>query len=511
MWLPPPLCAIPTNHHHCVRCPALSAVCVLVVGLGTAAHCGGTHAGVALCLAPGHHTHLPRCPRLSPLSSLLPPNPPSHTHTNGTAHSTHTWRALCASSHPLTHTLVASLPTHPPHTLVGVRVLIHLLSCAITHTAQAQAWRLPGCFGVVVTTTTPLVPHTHRDWWWAPWWWLVVGVWALCGCHATPPTRLACHHTRHIHHHTHHGVLFVWHALPLPPPPLNPITHTPQQPLCHNGGCHWSPRRPHTSHTCHTPHTHQGQAQAWLWLLVWHHHHAGVGHSLSSLLPFLSTNPFLSLSCMHSHPHPLINNTTIPSIPCVWCVLWEWTDGWTTLWLSTPHTALLMGVLIGDTIQPFHPPSPLSLCFCPPPTTTPSLFSAHHTPHTEEKGRVGMDLLVLWVCDGWCGWHVWFVGGVVCWLCFAWLAHPITLSTPNHHHSPLFLSLHHPTLLSVCLCVEKGEDQKVDGVEWSVVCGMQHISHCAFIKPSPTPVCLSSFTIPFSLSNSFSLLPSFLV
>ena len=30
VWLPPPLCAIPTNHHHCVRCPALSAVCVCV-------------------------------------------------------------------------------------------------------------------------------------------------------------------------------------------------------------------------------------------------------------------------------------------------------------------------------------------------------------------------------------------------------------------------------------------------------------------------------------------------
>ena len=26
VWLPPPLCAFPTNHHHCVRCPALSAV-----------------------------------------------------------------------------------------------------------------------------------------------------------------------------------------------------------------------------------------------------------------------------------------------------------------------------------------------------------------------------------------------------------------------------------------------------------------------------------------------------
>lgn len=32
VWLPPPLCAFPTNHHHCVRCPALSAVCVSVSG-----------------------------------------------------------------------------------------------------------------------------------------------------------------------------------------------------------------------------------------------------------------------------------------------------------------------------------------------------------------------------------------------------------------------------------------------------------------------------------------------
>ena len=503
-------------HHHCAPFPPTTTtvcaappcplcVCVLVVGLGTAAHCGGTHAGVALCLAPGHHTHLPRCPRLSPLSSLLPPNPPSHTHTNGTAHSTHTWRALCASSHPLTHTLVASLPTHPPHTLVGVRVLIHLLSCAITHTAQAQAWRLPGCFGVVVTTTTPLVPHTHTHtgtgggrhgggWWWA------------CGhcVAATPRHPLALPATTHATSTTTHTMACCLFGTPC----HSHHHHSTPSHTHHNSHCATmvvaiGHHAVHTHHTCHTRHTHQGQAQAWLWLLVWHHHHAGVGHSLSSLLPFLSTNPFLSLSlaCTHTPSSPHQQHHPIHPL-CVVCVLWEWTDGWTTLWLSTPHTALLMGVLIGDTIQPFHPPSPLSLCFCPPPTTTPSLFSAHHTTHTEEKGRVGMDLLVLWVCDGWCGWHVWFVGGVVCWLCFAWLAHPITLSTPNHHHSPLFLSLHHPTLLS--LCVEKGVDQKVDGVEWSVVCGMQHISHCAFIKPSPTPVCLSSFTIPFSLSNSFS-------
>ena len=45
-----------------------------------------------------------------------------------------------------------------------------------------------------------------------------------------------------------------------------------------------------------------------------------------------------------------------------------------------------------------------------------------------------------------------------------------------------------PPHSSVFLCVEKGVDHKVGGVEWSVVCGMQQISHCAFIKPSPTPV-----------------------
>ena len=320
-------------HHHCAPFPPTTTtvcaappcplcVCVLVVGLGTAAHCGGTHAGVALCLAPDHHTHLPRCPRLSPLSSLLPPNPPSHTHTNGTAHSTHTWRALCASSHPLTHSLVASLPTHPPHTLVGVRVLIHLLSCAITHTAQAQAWRLPGCFGVVVTTTTPLVPHTHTQG-------LVVGAMVVVGGGRVGTVWLPRHAT---------------HSPCLPPHTPHPPPHTPWRVVClarlatpttttqphhtHTTTATvpqwWLPLvttpSTHTPHLPHTPHTHQGQAQAWLWLLVWHHHHAGVGHSLSSLLPFLSTNPFLSLSLACTHT-PLINNTTTPSIPCVCGVL----------------------------------------------------------------------------------------------------------------------------------------------------------------------------------------------
>ena len=391
---PPPLCALPRP----VRC-----VCVCwwwdwaqrrtVVARTLVWRC-------AWRLATTPTSHAVHACRLSPLSC-----PQTHppTHTQMALLTPHTHGVLCVPRpiHSLTHWL-----PHCPHTLHThwwVCVCSSTCSHAPSHTAQAQAWRLPGCFGVVVTNHhAPCATHTHRDWWWAPWWWLVVGVWALCGCHATPPTRLACHHTRHIHHHTHHGVLFVWHALPLPPPPLNPITHTPQQPLCHNGGCHWSPRRPHTPHTCHTRHTHtKGK------------HRRGCGFwcgttttlvlAIRCLLFFPSCPPTpFSLSLLHALTHPSSpHQHHHPIHPlCVVCVVWEWTDGWTTLWLSTPHTALLMGVLIGDTIQPFHPPSPLSLCFCPPPTTTPSLFSVHHTPHTEEKGRVGMDLLVLWVCDG---------------------------------------------------------------------------------------------------------------
>ena len=321
-------------HHHCAPFPPTTTtvcaappcplcVCVLVVGLGTAAHCGGTHAGVALCLAPDHHTHLPRCPRLSPLSSLLSPNPPSHTHTNGTAHSTHTWRALCASSHPLTHTLVASLPTHPPHTLVGVRVLIHLLSCAITHTAQAQAWRLPGCFGVVVTTTTPLVPHTHTQG-------LVVGAMVVVGGGRVGTVWLPRHAT---------------HSPCLPPHTPHPPPHTPWRVVClarlatpttttqphhtHTTTATvpqwWLPlvttpstHTPHLPHTPHTPRASTGVAVAfgvappprWCWPFA---------VFSSSLLVHQPLS--LSLACTHtpSSPHQQHHHPIHPL--CVVCVV----------------------------------------------------------------------------------------------------------------------------------------------------------------------------------------------
>lgn len=311
---PPPLCALPRP----VRC-----VCVCwwwdwaqrrtVVARTLVWRC-------AWRLTTTPTSHAVHACRLSPLSC-----PQTHppTHTNGTAHSTHTWRALCASSHPLTHTLVASLPTHPPHTLVGVRVLIHLLSCAITHTAQAQAWRLPGCFGVVVTTTTPLVPHTHTQG-------LVVGAMVVVGGGRVGTVWLPRHAT---------------HSPCLPPHTPHPPPHTPWRVVClarlatpttttqphhtHTTTATvpqwWLPLvttpSTHTTHLPHTPHTPRastGVAVAfgvappprWCWPFA---------VFSSSLLVHQPLS--LSLSCMHSHPpHPLINNTTIPSIPCVWCV-----------------------------------------------------------------------------------------------------------------------------------------------------------------------------------------------
>lgn len=325
MWLPPPLCAIPTNHHHCVRCPALSAVCVCwwwdwaqrrtVVARTLVWRC-------AWRLTTTPTSHAVHACRLSPLSC---PQTHPHTHTNGTAHSTHTWRALCASSHPLTHTLVASLPTHPPHTLVGVRVLIHLLSCAITHTAQAQAWRLPGCFGVVVTTTTPLVPHTHTHTQG-----LVVGAMVVVGGGRVGTVWLPRHAT---------------HSPCLPPHTPHPPPHTPWRVVClarlATPTTTTQPHHTHTTtatvpqwwlplvttpstHTPHLPHTRHTHTKG--------KHRRGCGFwcgttttlvlAIRCLLFFPSCPPTpFSLSCMHSHsPHPLINNTTIPSIPCVWCV-----------------------------------------------------------------------------------------------------------------------------------------------------------------------------------------------
>ena len=193
----------------------------------------------------------------------------THTHTGWlTAHTPsthhHHWVCVCSStcSHPpLTHT----------HTHTG-------------RTGVAHAWVVAG----VVTTTTPLVPHHHTHthsgtggvghggaWWCAC---------ALCvpptpPSHSPslppPPPTLLCHHrphthtrdlvhaplphTRHMHHHTHQGVLCVDHTMPHPPPP------TPS---------------PH-SHTHHMAHTHGISHTATMVLAIAHH----AVHSHTQLMP----------------------------------------------------------------------------------------------------------------------------------------------------------------------------------------------------------------------------------
>ena len=80
------------------------------------------------------------------------------------------------------------------------------------------------------------------------------------------------------------------------------------------------------------------------------------------------------------------------------------------------------------------------------------------------------------VCDGWCGWHVWFVGGVVCWLCFAWLAHPITLSTHQTTTTlPFFSPFTTPIFfLSFCVCGKGGGPES----GWcGMECGIWHATH----------------------------------
>ena len=395
MWLPPPLCAIPTNHHHCVRCPALSAVCVCVGG-GTG-HSGALwwHArwcGAVLGAWPPHPP-----PTLSTLvASLLSPAPkPTLTHTHKWHCSLHTHMACFVCLVPSTHSLTGCLTAHTPSTHTGGCACAHPPALMRHHTHSAGtgvalAWLL-WCCGH--HHHAPCATHAHTGtgggrhgggWWWA------------CGhcVAATPPTHSPClpPHTPHPPPHTPWRVVCLARL-------ATPTTTTQPHHTHHNSHCATmvvaiGHHAVHTQHTCHThtPRASTGVAVAfgvappprWCWPFAVFSSSLLVHQPLSlSLLHALTHPP--SPHQQHHHPiHPL----------CVVCVLWEWTDGWTTLWLSTPHTALLMGVLIGDTIQPFHPPSPLSLCFCPPPTTTPSLFSAHHHTHRGEResgdGLVGV-------------------------------------------------------------------------------------------------------------------------
>ena len=124
VWLPPPLCAIPTNHHHCVRCPALSAVRVRV-------SCGTTHSGALWWHARWCVAERAPCP----------PHPPPTLSTLVRSLSS---RSPSLTSH--THTQMARLT---PHTHMAWFVWLHPCTTASEHT--------PWCTALALTTTCVLL------------------------------------------------------------------------------------------------------------------------------------------------------------------------------------------------------------------------------------------------------------------------------------------------------------------------------------------------------------------
>ena len=315
-------------HHHCAPFPPTTTtvcaappcpLCVLVVRLGTAAHCGGTHAGVALCLAPDHHTHLPRCPRLSPLSSLLPPNPPSHTHKWHCSLHTHMACFVCLV--PSTHSHTGCLTAHTPSTHTGGCACAHPPALMRHHTHSAGtgvalAWLL-WCCGH--HHHAPCATHTHTGtgggrhgggWWWA------------CGhcVAATPRHPLALPATTHATSTTTHTMACCLFGTPC----HSHHHHSTPSHTRHNSHCatmvvaighhavHTHPTL--ATHATHTPRASTGVAVAfgvappprWCWPFA---------VFSSSLLVHQPLS--LSLSCTHT---PLIpSSTTPPSHPSPVC------------------------------------------------------------------------------------------------------------------------------------------------------------------------------------------------
>ena len=242
-------------------------------------------------------------------------------------------------------------------------MLIHLLSSAThTHGTHRRGPCMGGCWcghHHHAPCAPPSHTHTQRDWWCGPWWCLVVRVCPVCASHATitlafPPTTTTNALVPPPPSHTHTRDLV--HA-PLPHTHATcTTTHTKACCVlttpCHT---HHHPLHP-PIHTHTTWHTHTASATLPQWCLpslttpsththtqlMPHTHHTGDRPRPSTPLavafrepppprwscPFallssslLVHQPLFSLSSMHSHaPHVLIT-TTMPSIPCVVCVV----------------------------------------------------------------------------------------------------------------------------------------------------------------------------------------------
>ena len=186
-----------------------------------------------------------------------------HSHKCHASLHSHTHGVLCVAPpiHPLTHT--GWLTAHTPSTHHHHWVCVCSSTCShppLTHTRDAQAWPMHGWLLVWSPPPRPLCPtitHTHTAG--LVVWAMVVLGGARVPCVCLPRhhhTRLPSHHhhqrscattalthtltrdlvhaplphTRHMHHHTHQGVLCVDHTMPHPPPPTpspHSLTHTP--------------------------------------------------------------------------------------------------------------------------------------------------------------------------------------------------------------------------------------------------------------------------------------------
>lgn len=444
VWLPPPLCPIPTNHHHCVRCPALSAVCACawwhqaqrrtVVAPTLVCVC------VAVCAPCPPHPPPTLSTLVASLSSLSPSHTcHSHSHTWHASRHTHTWRALCASSHPLTHT--GCLTAHTPDTHTRHWVCVRPSTCShpppLTHTRDAQAWRMHGWLGVWSPPPRPLCPPltlTHTAG-------LVVGAMVVrggvgVGCVCLPRHQPPRHPSHHHHQrscattaHTH-GTWWMHHCHTHTPhaPPHSPTravwcphhaTHSHTPPATHPQWCLPSlttlsthtptQRMPHTHHTGEGPRARTPVGVAfgepppprWSWafaVLCW--------WLLVHQPLFTLTHPFTPTpsSPNHHHHHPI-------HPACVVCVVWERTAPGTTVVVKhATHTPVVHCVC--SWLTPSHPSSTTHPPSCAFPTTNHHPFPLLHSPspsHTHHKATVVIH------CPLFCLTHTHGVGGM--WLC----------------------------------------------------------------------------------------------
>ena len=412
VWLPPPLCPIPTNHHHCVRCPALSAVCVR----GGTRHSGALwwHPRWCVCVC-GCVCAVPTTPtthavhpcRLSLLALPIPHLPLTLTHMARLTPHTHMACFVCLL--PSTHTHTGCLTAHTPDTHTRHWVCVRPSTCShpppLTHTRDAQAWRMHGWLGVWSPPPRPLCPpltHSgtgggrHGGAWW-------------CGCGLcvppTPPTTtpslppppptLLCHHHTHTRDlvdaplpHTHATcTTTLTNACCVVPTPCHSLTHatshthTPTMVLAiAHHAVHTLTHPTHATHTHHTGERPRARTPVdvafgepppprWSWafaVLCWW---LLVHQPLFTLTHPSTPTPS---SPNHHHHHP-INPV---------CVVWERTAPGTTVVVKHATHTPVVHCVHGSHHPTLHPPLTPLLVLFPPPTTTPSLFSTHHHHHT---------------------------------------------------------------------------------------------------------------------------------